>query len=47
MEKNRFDLKVIFWGYTNVLCFNWSASYMDIYIYQTVHVRAMVFIIPV
>lgn len=35
MDKNGFDLKVIFWGYTNVLCFNWSASYMDVYIYQT------------
>lgn len=35
MDKNGFDLKVIFWGYTNVLCFNWSASYMDVYSYQT------------
>ena len=33
--ENGYDLKVIFWGYTHVLCINWSASYMDVYIYQT------------
>lgn len=34
MDKDRFDWEGIFWGDGNVLCFNWDASYMDVYTYK-------------